>query len=70
MYKYMYNKIKLPVKFHEMLIQNANVHDHFTRQRSKLHVHKASNTAVVKTMQYIGTYFWYLLSPKLNLIFS
>ena len=47
-------KNNLPGMFNEMFIQNEN---HFTWQQNQLHVHKSSNAAVGKTIQYKGSYF-------------
>ena len=51
--------------FNKIFIQNVEVHNHFTRQQNKLHVSKATNAPVGKTIQYKGIYFWNL-SPKLK----
>ena len=65
-----YNKNKMPGMFNEMFIKKINVLDHFTRQQNQLHVHKASNATVDRTLQYKGTYFWKLLSLMVKTKFS
>ena len=66
LFMFKFHNNKLPCIFNGFFIVNNTVHDHFTRQSSKLHVPVAKNVFTAKSIRHTGVFLWNSLSPKLN----
>ena len=56
MYRACFNQ--LPHKFSSYFCTNSNIHSHFTRQSSKLHVHYARTDVMKSQLKVIGPKIW------------
>lgn len=66
LFMYRFHKNKLPQIFDNFFVLNKTIHEHNTRQSTKLHVPIAKNETVFKSIRFKGVFIWNLLSNKLQ----